>query len=70
MHARAKKDERPETDPETGDSDAVIRVTILGGPDVPGDERYYVTDDDPRPKTFAELKEVILARKQKEKPGR
>jgi hypothetical protein len=63
-----KKDEIPspkpvEPVPLPKTTDAVIRVTILGGADVPGDERYYLTDDDPKPKTFPELKDAILARK-------
>ena len=51
----------------TRPADAVVRVTILGGKDVPDGERFYLMDDDPKPKTFDELKEAVLARKQKEK---
>jgi hypothetical protein len=51
----------------TKPADALIRVTILGGKDVPEGERFYLTDDDPKPKTFEELKEAVLARKEKEK---
>ncbi len=67
-----KKDEIPPPKPvdpvvPTKPADAVVRVTILGGSDVPGDERYYLLDDDTKPKTFSELKNAVLARKEKEK---
>lgn len=42
--------------------DARIRVTVLGGPDVK-DQRFYLVDDDPSPRTFAEAKAAVLARK-------
>ncbi len=67
-----KKDEVPTPKPidpvaPSKPADTIIRVTILGGSDVPGDERFYVVEDGPKPKTFAELKEAVTARKQKEK---
>jgi hypothetical protein len=66
-----KKDETPrpkiEVPPPSKPADALIHVTILGGSDVPGDERFYVVEDDPKPKTFDELKQFVLAQKQKEK---
>jgi hypothetical protein len=67
-----KKDEIPPPKPvdpvtPTKPADAVIHVTILGGADVPDGERFYLIDGDTARKTFDELKQLILARKQKEK---
>jgi hypothetical protein len=65
-----KKDEIPLPKPidvgPTRPADAVVRVVILGGKDVPDGERFYLMGDDPKPKTFDELKEAVLARKEKE----
>lgn len=38
-----------------------VRVTLLGGDDV-RDERFYLIDDDPAAKTFAELRELLSRR--------
>jgi hypothetical protein len=64
---RTKDDSVPQpkpVDPVTPPkpADAVIRVTVLGGSDVPG----YLLDDETKPKTFAELKDAVAARKAKE----
>lgn len=44
-----------------------VRVTVLAGAAVKTERRYYLIDDDGKPKTLEELKEVILARKLKSK---
>jgi hypothetical protein len=64
-HVETPKTEEPT--PPSKPADALIDVTILGGSDVPGDERFYLTDDSSKPKTFEELKQYVLARKQQEK---
>lgn len=59
----------PVTPAKPGDSrpaEVTIRVTILGGPDV-RDNRFYLVDDDPSPKTFAELKSVVTGKKEADK---
>jgi hypothetical protein len=54
-----KKDEPPKpVTPMAGD----VRVTILSGDDV-RDGRFYLIDGDPVPKTFAEFKDAITARR-------
>lgn len=54
--------------PPSKPADTTVRVTILGGTDVPNnDERYYLVDDDTDAKTLAQLAEVVNARKQKAK---
>jgi hypothetical protein len=52
--------------PDSKPADVTIRVTVLGGEDVQGD-KFYLIDDDTTPKTFAELKDALAARKDKEK---
>ncbi len=51
--------------PDGKPADVTVRVTVLGGEDVQGD-KFYLIDDDRNPKTFAELKDAIAARKAKE----
>lgn len=66
-----KKDELspPKPEPVTPQKpgEVLIRVTILGGSDVPGDEKFYLIDDNPDRKSFGELKEAILTRQADEK---
>jgi hypothetical protein len=47
---------------DTPPPEARIRVTLLGGPDVK-DQRFYLLDDDPTPRTFAEARAAIQAKK-------
>ena len=52
--------------PKTQDvvpGDSHIRVTFLGGDAVQGD-RFYMIDEDPVPKSFAELKAAVLKRRE------
>jgi len=42
--------------------EARVRVTVLGGPDVK-DQRFYLVGDDPTPRTLAEAKAAIQAKK-------
>ena len=44
-----------------------IRVTVLAGAAVRSEGKYYLVDDDPNPRSLAEAKEAILARKAKSK---
>ena len=44
-----------------------IRVTVLAGAAVRSEGKYYLVDDDPNPRSLAEAKESILARKAKSK---
>lgn len=48
--------------PDIRPEDPRVRVTFLGGDAVQGN-RFYLVDDDPSPKTFAELKAILLTRK-------
>jgi len=58
---------QPKIDPskshELKPDDPKVRVTFLGGDAVQGD-RFYLIDDDPIPKTFAELKAIVQTRKE------
>lgn len=47
--------------PEVKPTDVVVRVTFLGGADVTGD-RFYLLDEDPGPKTFAQVQEAVVKR--------
>jgi hypothetical protein len=59
-----KKDEiKPPPTPMPGD----MHVTILTGDEVK-DGRFYLIDGDPAPKTLAEFKEVVTARRKEAKP--
>lgn len=40
-----------------------VRVTLLGGPDVK-DQRFYLVDDDPAPRTLDEVRTAALRRKE------
>ncbi len=66
-----KKDElsppKPELVTHQKPGEVLIRVTILGGSDVPGDEKFYLIDDNPDRKSFGELKEAIRTRQADEK---
>jgi hypothetical protein len=48
--------------PELNLDDPKVRVTFLGGEAVQGD-RFYLVDDEPVPKNFAEMKSIVLKRK-------
>lgn len=49
-------------------ADALVRVTILGGTDVPNnDEKYYLVGDDPERKSLAQVGDVVSALKEKTK---
>jgi hypothetical protein len=63
----------PDTTPKPGPTPPVaakdapppgdrVRVTILGGPDVK-EQRFYLVGDDPTPRTLAEAKAAIQAKK-------
>jgi hypothetical protein len=55
------KIETPKTqDVKPGDSQ--VRITFLGGDAVQGD-RFYLMDDEPVPKSFAELKAALIKRR-------
>jgi len=47
---------------DTRPNEGTIRVTVLGGTEV-ANERFYLIDDDRTPKTFAEVRAAVLARK-------
>lgn len=48
--------------PDLKSDDPKIRITFLGGDAVQGD-RFYLIDDDPIPKSFAELKSIVQNKK-------
>ncbi len=68
-----KKDEtQPKKEPEAKPPDVVptpgdVRVTILPGDEV-REGRFYLIDGDPNPKTLAEFKAAITARRKDAKP--
>jgi len=47
--------------------DVTVRVTVLAGAAVRSEGKYYLVDDDPNPRSLAEAKEAVLARKAKAK---
>jgi hypothetical protein len=55
----------PVTPKDTRPAELVIRITILGGTDV-SQERFYLIDDDRTPRTFAEVRAAVTARKAKD----
>ena len=56
----------PATPADTRPTEVTVRVTVLGGSDVV-QERFYLLDDDRTPKTFAEVRAAVTARKAAEK---
>jgi len=55
----------PVTPADNRPTEVVIRITILGGTDVV-QERFYLIDDDRTPRTFAEVRAAVGARKAKD----
>jgi hypothetical protein len=58
---------QPKIDPKDSDyhkpGDPEVHITFLGGDAVQGD-RFYLVDDDAIPKSFAELKTILLKKKE------
>ena len=54
--------------PDSKSNDPQIRVTFLGGDAVHGDH-FYLIDDDTVPKSFAELKAIVLKKKESSAAG-
>lgn len=53
----------PTAPPDTTPARERVRVTMLGGRDVK-DQKFYLIDDDPTPRTLAEVKEAVLKKKE------